>query len=282
MTGRLHLHAGPIDLVCEAWGTPGAVRAAYAAAGAAFPGILPGLCAELALLRRPLPGSRPLGAVGRAMHDACLPYAAPFITPMAAVAGAVADAVLAAMCAAAPLDRAVVNNRGDIAFHLAPGQALRCGLVTDLVMPALDGAFLLDAARPSRGIATSGRACKGRGGRSFSFGIADAVTVLARTAAEADAAASVVANAVDLPGHAAVVRVPACSIDCDSDLGERLVTWDLGPLAPGDVGAALDAGAATARTLLAEGRIHGAVLALRGQMRACLPPGPPLALMEAA
>ena len=47
-----------------------------------------------------------------------------------------------------------------------------------------------------RGIATSGWR-----GRSFSLGIADAVTVLAATAAEADAAATMIANAVDLPGH---------------------------------------------------------------------------------
>ena len=50
-----------------------------------------------------------------------------------------------------------------------------------------------------RGIATSGWR-----GRSFSLGIADAVTVLAATAAEADAAATVIANAVDLPGHPAI------------------------------------------------------------------------------
>ena len=271
MTTPLHLHAGPIDLVCRAWGAPGAVRAAYAAASAAFPAILPGLCAELPLLRRGLPGARPCGDVAGAMHDACMPYAAGFITPMAAVAGAVADAVLAVMCAAAPLDRALVNNRGDIAVHLAPGQSVRCGVVADVAAPALDGVFTLQAGQPTRGVATSGRACRGRGGRSFSFGIADSATILARTAAEADAAASVVANAVDLPGHPAVARVPACSIDADSDLGSRLVTWDVGPLPPGFVAAALDNGARVAQALIGRGRIHGAVLTLRGQVRVCAP-----------
>lgn len=271
MTAPLHLHAGPIDLVCRAWGSPGAVQAAYAAASAAFPCILPDLCAELALLRRALPGPRPGGAVARAMHDACTPYSAGFITPMAAVAGAVADAVLAAMCAAAPLDRALVNNRGDIAVHLTRGQSLRCGLVADVAEPALDGVMTLHAAQPSRGVATSGRACQGRGGRSFSFGIADSVTILARTAAEADAAASVVANTVDLPGHAAVTRVPACGIDPDSDLGTRLVTWDVGRLPPASVATALDNGARVAHALIGRGCIHGAVLALRGQVRVCAP-----------
>ena len=268
----LHLHAGPIDLLCEAWGAPDSVQAAYAAAQAAFAPVLPTLCTELPLLRRPLPAPRPKGAIARAMHDACTPFATTFITPMAAVAGAVADAVLHAMCAASPLDRALVNNRGDVAFHLAPGQSLRCGLVTSVAAPALDGAFLLHAAHPARGIATSGRACPGQGGRSFSLGIADSVTVLARTAAAADAAATIIANAVDLPGHPAITRVPANVIDPDSDLGPRPVTWRLGPLSPDEIVAALDNGGRKAQALLSRGRIHAAVLTLHGQVRPCFPP----------
>ncbi len=256
----LHLWAGPIDLVCRAWG-PG-VEAAYAAARAFFPGVLPGLCEELALLRSPLPGPVPRGPVGAAMHAACEPYGDDFMTPMAAVAGAVADAVLAVMVAAGPLDRAFVNNRGDIAVHLAPGQSLRCGVVADVAAPALDGSFELVR---SCGVATSGAACRGRGGRSFSLGIADAVTIVARSAAAADAAATVVGNAVDLPGHAAVVRVPASSVDVDSDLGERLVTWSVGRLDAADAMKALDAGRAVADGLVRAGRIERAVLALQGR-----------------
>jgi uncharacterized protein len=267
--GRLHLQHGPIDCLCRAWGEASEVRAAYAQAAAAFPGVLPALCAELPRLRAPLPSLPPEGAVARAMHAACAPYADRFITPMAAVAGAVADHVLAAMTLGRRLDRVFVNDGGDIAFHLAHGESLRCGLVADLAAPALDGTLLLHAADPARGLATSGRACKGQGGRSSSFGIADAVTVLARTAAEADAAATVVANAVDLPGHLAVGRRPACEIDPDSDLGARRVTWDLGPLTPAEIAAALDAGLAVADALRKAGRITGAVLALRGALRLC-------------
>ena len=222
-------------------------------------------------LRAALPGLPPHGAVARAMHAACMPYAGGFITPMAAVAGAVADALLEAMLAGRRVSRAFVNNGGDIAVHLAPGESLRCGLVTDLAAPALDGLFMLHAAAPSRGVATSGRACKGRGGRSFSFGIADSVTVLARTAAQADAAATVLGNAVDLPGHPAVLRRPADSIDPDSDLGARLVTWDLGPLSAAEADAALDAGRREADALRGRGLIDGAVLTLRGRVAASLP-----------
>jgi ApbE superfamily uncharacterized protein (UPF0280 family) len=264
--GRLHLQHGPIDCLLRAWGEQAEIRSAYRQAANAFSHILPALCAELPMLRSALPSPVPVGPVARAMHRAVLPFAAGFITPMAAVAGAVADHVLAALVDGSRLDRAFVNNGGDIAFHLAPSQSLRCGLVSDLADPALDGAFLLEADHPARGLATSGRACKGRGGRSFSFGIADSVSVLAHTAAQADAAATVIANAVDIPGHQAIHRVPACDIDPDTDLGALLVTCDVGTLGHADIAAALDAGADVADDLMEAGLILGAVLCLRGQM----------------
>jgi len=270
--GRLHLHHGPIDCLCRAWGEPDQVAHAYAQAAESFPDILPALCLELAVLRAPLPSLPPEGPVARAMHAACAPFADRFITPMAAVAGAVADHVLAAMLRGMRLDRAFVNDGGDIAFHLAPGETLRCGIVADLAAPALDGVVTLTADQPARGIATSGRACKGQGGRSFSFGIADAVTVLAATAARADAAASIIANAVDLPGHPAIVRRPAADIDPDSDLGACRITWHVGTLCPAEIEAALDAGCAVAEGLRRAGLIAGAALALGGCVRLALAP----------
>jgi ApbE superfamily uncharacterized protein (UPF0280 family) len=118
----------------------------------------------------------------------------------------------------------------------------------------------IDADDPSRGIATSGRH-----GRSFSLGIADAVTVLAATASQADAAATIIANSVDLPGHSAVTRCPAQDLQPDSDLGARLVTRDVGELSGREIAAALEAGAACARRLLATGLIDGAILRLHGE-----------------
>jgi ApbE superfamily uncharacterized protein (UPF0280 family) len=263
--GRLHLQHGPIDCLVQAWGEAYEIESAYTQAAAAFPTILPNLCSENPLLRHPLPSPEPFGHVARAMHQAVQPFAAGFITPMAAVAGAVADHILATLLEGRTLTRAVVNNGGDIALHLAPGQSLRCGLVSDLAHPTLDAAFSLTANQAARGIATSGRACKGRFGRSFSRGIADSVTVLARTAAQADAAATVIANAVNLPGHPAIIRRPAHDIDPDNDLGALSVTWDLGPLFEAEIAAALDAGAVVADDLVQAGLILGAILCLRGQ-----------------
>jgi ApbE superfamily uncharacterized protein (UPF0280 family) len=179
---------------------------------------------------------------------------------MAAVAGAVAEEVLGAMVTAAALTRAYVNNGGDIALHLSPGAQFSIGMVDRPDRPALLGTAAIDAADPVRGIATSGRH-----GRSFSLGIADAVTVLARSAAAADAAATVIANAVDLPGHPGIHRLSADALQPDSDLGSRLVTRRVEMLMPDEIAEALAAGFACAETLRDRGLIEAAALHLQGE-----------------
>lgn len=262
---RLHLQDGPIDLVVQAFGADAQVERAYRAAVETFTGLLDTLCDELPELRAQADasGTRLRGRVARRMHAAVAPFAANhFITQMAAVAGAVAEEILGAMVEAADLDRAYVNNGGDIALHLAPGQRFNVGLVDNPDTPSLIGTTVIEATQRSRGIATSGRH-----GRSFSLGIADAVTILAATAAQADAAATIVANAVDLPGHPAVIRVPACELQPDNDLGDRLVTRDVARLSWSDVDHALDPGVAMAERLVARGLIDGAALRLQGESR---------------
>jgi ApbE superfamily uncharacterized protein (UPF0280 family) len=262
---RLHLQDGPIDLIVEAWGSEANVDAAYDAAARRFTGLLDTLCEELPELRRPAESARCRlqGKVARRMHEAVAPYAADhFITPMAAVAGAVAEEILGAMVETANLERAYVNNGGDIALHLGRGERFTVGLVDRPDRPGLMKTTIIDADDPARGIATSGRH-----GRSFSLGIADAVTVLARTAAQADAAATIIANAVDLPGHPAVLRCPAQDLQSDSDLGARLVTREVGDLSLYEIEEALEAGADKARALLAQGLIESAALRLHGETR---------------
>lgn len=262
---RIHLHDGPIDLIVEARGSAANVRAAYAAAVERFTGLLDELCGELPELRKP---ARPAVCVlqvgvARRMHDAVAPFAANhFITPMAAVAGAVAEEILGTMVRAADLRRAYVNNGGDIALHLADGDCFTVGLVDRPDRPELIGKTVVESNDPTRGIATSGWR-----GRSFSLGIADAVTVLGRTAAQADAAATIIANAVDLPDHPSVVRRPANEIQPDNDLGARLVTREVRELPLSDIKIALDSGADVARLLLRSGLIDGAALHLQGETR---------------
>lgn len=260
---RLHLQDGPIDLVIAADGEPAAVRTAFDAAARRFDGLLAALCAELPALRARA-GTTALGdPVARRMAAAVAPFAdEAFITPMAAVAGAVAEAVLAAMTAAAPVERAFVNNGGDIALHLAPGRRSRIGLVDRPDRPALYATAAIAAEDGIRGVATSGWR-----GRSHSLGIADAVTVLAATAAEADAAATIIANAVDLPGHPAIRRVPARDVQADSDLGAIPVTRAVGPLRADEVEAALADGAAMAERVVARGLAVAAALHCAGRTR---------------
>jgi len=261
--GRLHLNHGPIDLIIEAFGERAEIEAAYDQAWARFPSILPELTRELAILRRPMGQAMPdlAGPVAQRMAEAAWPFRSRFITPMAAVAGAVAEEMLAALIAGRHLAKAYVNDGGDIALHLGPGERFTAGIVAELGAPAIAGQAEIRASDAVRGVATSGR-----GGRSFSLGIADAVTVLAQGAAAADAAATMIANAVDLD-HPAVERRPAASLDPDSDLGDLPVTVEVGALSSGDVAAALDAGRERAMEYARAGLILAAMLQLRGERR---------------
>ena len=261
---RLHLHDGPIDLIIEAFGSSEHVRSAYTSASARFEHVLDELCAELSLLRRPPSIDHPpAGVIAHRMVVAVSPYfPQAFITPMAAVAGAVAEEILHAMTSAATLEKAYVNDGGDIAIRLGDGQQFAVGMVERTDRPSLFGTATITADQPIRGIATSGWR-----GRSFSLGIADAVTVLADTASMADAAATLIANAVDLPGHSSVERVRARDLAPDNDLGERLVTQGVGPLSNDEIATALSAGEEFARSLLPRGLIRAAALHLQGQTR---------------
>ena len=253
--GRLHLQQGPIDLVILG------SEAEYARAQARFATVLEELVGELPLLRAPVGEAYPLarGAVARRMVAAVWPHRSVFITPMAAVAGAVADEILEAM---QPAGKAYVNNGGDIAVHLPPGETFAAGIVNNPLQPALDAQLHLENAC---GLATSGWR-----GRSQSLGIADAVTVLADCAASADAAATLIANAVNAE-HPAIRRLPARALKVDSDLGDLAVTVDVGPLPAVTVRAALESGAALAARLRARGLIRAAYLALQQQTIAVTP-----------
>jgi uncharacterized protein len=261
--GRLHLQHGPIDLVIEAFGEKDEVTLAYRQAWLRFQDILATLVDELPLLRRAVDDGHPGvdGPVARRMVTACRPHAGVFMTPMAAVAGAVADEILAALLIGRSLAKAYVNNGGDIALHLAPGESLAAGVVGNADCPSLDGVATITAAMPVRGIATSGWR-----GRSFSLGIADAATVLAGDAAAADAAATLVANAIDLD-HPAIERRRARDLDETSDLGEHLVTTAVGRLLPEEAARALGGGVTCAEAMRRAGLIHGAVLVLQRQIR---------------
>jgi uncharacterized protein len=249
---RVHFHHGPIDLIIEAEGIT--VRGAYEAAWFRFQTILDELVSELPLLRTEVfrHGLGLQGKAARTMERAVQPFWHERVTPMAAVAGSVAQHVLAAMTETSDLQRAYVNNGGDIALHLAKGE--------EFTIAAPSGRIVITQEDNAAGIATSGW-----GGRSFSLGIADAVTVLARTAAEADVAATLIANHVDLPRSPKVKREPARDLAPDSDLCNRLVTVDVSSLTETEIEQALAAGTHFAERVIAAGRCIAASLSLQGR-----------------
>ena len=256
---RLHLQHGPIDLIIGADGNRGA---AFQAAEARFTTILQELVEELPVLKIQLSTDTPYpkGAVARRMYTAAIPHSKTFVTAMAAVAGAVAHEILAAMIGVANPHRAYVNNGGDIALHLSGDERFTLAMATP------DGQALgrirINAGDGIKGIATSGL-----GGRSHSFGIADSVTVLARNAASADVAATLIANAVDLPDHPAIHRRPANQVRDDSDLVDRPVTVHCGTLTELETATALDNGTKIATHMANAGLIDSAALFLRDQTR---------------
>lgn len=261
---RLHLQHGPMDVIVEVSGSREAVADAETRAIVRFEGILTELVPQLPSLRSPVgDGEEPVGTIARRMVEAASRFPGVFLTPMVCVAGSIADELRSLVAEAQGVERAYVNNGGDVSLHLTAGASLRVGLVPSLETGRHETTLAVDSSSAIRGLATSGW-----GGRSFSLGIADAVTVVATSTAMADVAASLVANAVDLPGHPAIERARADELDPDSDLGERLVTTGVGPLSADEIDAALDGGVAAAERYLARvPDLLGAVLVLRGRRR---------------
>ncbi len=262
---RLHLQHGPIDLIIDATGDAREVRRAFKQAFVSFQDILTTLAAQLPVLRTPYVGSDDHqfdGSVANRMKQAVQPFAECRVTPMAAVAGAVADHVLSCLLRGRTLSKVQVNNGGDIALFLDATSEYNIGICCDPEKNSFTDSISLTAQQGIGGVATSGWK-----GRSHSLGIADAVTVLANNAASADVAATLIANAVDIPSAAEVIRMPANELQPDSDLNSRLVTVNVLPLSTAQCKQALNAGENCAKKMLALGQIHSCYLHVQGQTR---------------
>jgi hypothetical protein len=149
----------------------------------------------------------------------------------------------------------IVNNGGDIAVRLREGEKATVGLRLDPATSNYDNTAVIDR---DCGVCTSGVQ-----GRSFTLGVADAVTVMADRAAVADAVATFLGNKtiVDSPK---VIRVPAESMYPDTDLMGVTVTHSVGELSQSEISTAIKAGTIEALSLLKKSDIHGAVIAVKG------------------
>ncbi|MGR3805605.1 UPF0280 family protein [Marinibacterium profundimaris] len=253
---RMRLAHGPIDMILTAEGPAPARQAAFDRARLAFLPVLDELAQELPRLRAPT-GPAPTGSVAGRMTRAAALFAPRFVTPMAAVAGSIADHIREAVLVQGHgLTQLIANNGGDISLWLARG-AVTAAICDDPISGRSGGKISISARSGIGGVATSGWR-----GRSFSMGIADAVTVLADRAATADVAATLIANAVDLPDHPGILRQPANELSPDSDLGARLVTTDVAPLSVTDRAQAIERGYALAQEYIAHGLIRAAYLSL--------------------
>ncbi len=257
---------GPIDLFVKIDADdPHVVDAVVKFLGGRFQHLLPSLCEELPTLRTHVAhiAFPPKSAVGKKMFESAAKVSDfDVVTPMIAVAGSVADHVCDLIDENFDTQRIIVNNGGDIAFRLDKDQNMTVGICDDVAAPKISTTVELGWLDGIGGIATSGWR-----GRSFSLGVADAVTVLATRASLADATATLIANAVDLPGSSKVIRQRANELSPDSDLDEREVTVDVAALSAHEINEALTNGAMVAERLQKAGLIHSAYLSLKGSSR---------------
>ena len=264
--GRLHLQHGPIDLLISVDADDAAKENAFDQAKERFVGLLQSLANELPLLRcqfSTLDQTAVKGLVGQRMVHAVAKFSRRFVTPMAAVAGAVADEILATMIQAKQgLRRVSINNGGDIALYLAPGESYAIGTCNNPNNGQLAGRFTLTSVDAVGGVATSGWR-----GRSHSLGIADAVTVLATSAAQADVAATLIANEVNLSLPEKIGRTLAQELTPDTDLTDIYVTTSVLELSPDEVAEALQNGVVIAQKMIAQGLIFSALLSLKKSIR---------------
>ena len=261
---RLFLQHGPIDLFMTVEAeSKHEEQGAYRLVASNFVGVLPELCDELSILRSPLSrqSAEPVGAIAKRMFVAASSHAESFfVTPMIAVAGSIADHIVELVAENFDVNRVFVNNGGDIALHMAQDETFSVGICSDVGTGEIGSYVTINGFDGIGGIATSGWK-----GRSHSLGIADSVTALAHSSAAADAAATLIANVIDIPGSDKVTRVSAEELSPDSDLAGRLVTTNVSLLSKNEKREALEKGARLANQMKEAGLIHSAFLSLQGE-----------------
>jgi ApbE superfamily uncharacterized protein (UPF0280 family) len=183
----------------------------------------------------------------------------PDLTGMATIAGLVADE-LVAFAFTLGGDRIIVNNGGDIAPGLGKNQTVRVALKD----PWKETVAHFLEIRSSHGV--GGVATSGWRGRSFSPGVADAVSVWASDCLLADAAATWIAGQMKL-NSPKVIQRPAKDLDPETDIPHLMITRDVLALTDGEKETVLAAGHAAAKELMVKGIIRGAFMSVQGICR---------------
>ncbi|MDL2226091.1 hypothetical protein LJB86_00325 [Deltaproteobacteria bacterium OttesenSCG-928-M10] len=256
---------GPMRLTIQAWAAGGPSTELARKAGEFSFSLLPRLAPGRELFRRdlhPFDTIKPDFAepMFNLMVSAVRQTGLPELGPMAAVAGTVSQTV-AEFLKEAGADKAIVENGGDLAVWLKPGQAVKVGVRLGVDNPLPSYKMVLSGdLKPFWGVASSGL-----GGRSLSQGLADTALCVAASGPLADAAATAVANhcRVDSP---AVKMAAAETLDPDTDIRGLMVTESVGELTEAEVDAALASALRYAQKLTDQGMILGAAVSLRGRL----------------
>ena len=249
---RLYLEYGPTNLVVEAVHKDKQKIYNYIIKN--IDQMLSELSLELSKLREKTKDSTKFNSqIAKKMNDSTKIFLPRFITPLASVAGAISETLLDETLSKFDLEKIYINNGGDAAIFLKKKQKLK-------FLVASTNSFLitLEGDNCKYGIATSGWK-----GRSFSMGIADSVTTIAKSSAIADAAATVIANDTDIKNHKNIKKQEASKIDEYSDLKNKLVTTYVGELSLNDIQKSLKKGVMTAKSLIKKNIILTALLNIK-------------------
>ena len=180
------------------------------------------------------------------------------LTPMAAVAGSVADGIKEFLRNEG-LDLVSVNNGGDISIFNKKAKGLKIDIGD--IHTGESSPYLLNIEQ----LIDFGLATSGFGGRSFTLGLADIVTVIAATGAVADAAATFICNCTNTESKQ-ITRKKASEIDPLTDIPDDNVTFKIGQLYKHDILKALDNGLGIAANLKYKKHIYDATIKLQGHM----------------
>lgn len=191
----------------------------------------------------------------RRMVEAVLATGDRSLTPMAAVAGTFSDLV-ADRLVEDGAHKVIINNGGDIAIRLFGSERTKVGITPSIGANRFTHVIELSSSSGVGGVATSGR-----GGRSFTKGIASSATVLAQCARIADSCATLIANHCFTPDPH-ILQLPAEELDPQTDIPGHYVTVKVGELSPKVKSKALENALAKANDLFSQGIIQGAVVFL--------------------
>jgi ApbE superfamily uncharacterized protein (UPF0280 family) len=246
---------GPMRLVIRAWNKKQPQIKLARQAAAESISYLERIARYRPLLSRPVPEIEelPEDELAHGMITSTRAIGDKDLTPMAAVAGTIADAV-ANWLFEREATRVIVDNGGDISVRLAEGEMVNVGVRPSIRSSKVSHVLRLDSRMQSWGVTTSGF-----GGRSFTRGIASAVTALAASASFADSASTAIANACSVEDEN-IQQLPAELIDPNTDLSGVPVTVKVGQLSRPQLLAAFDKALQRAKELVARGVILGALI----------------------